>query len=272
MLPVEPRGPSDDDSKRTVFFSDVHVDPALPEKTARLLEFLERLRAERCARAYILGDLFNFWVGRGHEALAGYREVVDRLRALADSGCAIAIVHGNRDFHLGDEVARASGARIIPEGLTVRLGGRTVHLSHGDRLCLRDTSYQAMRRAIRSAPARTGFLALPLATRLRIGRAFRRQSARSVTRKTERRPKSFSIAPSAVRRLFRDGADLAIVGHVHHARRIALEVDGRRRVLFTLGSWDDGNRSWLDFERGALALHDGPLGERVLVEPLGCPS
>src|SRR5437773_2535177 len=136
MLPVEPRGPSDDDSKRTVFFSDVHVDPALPEKTARLLEFLERLRAERCARAYILVDL-----------------------------------------------------------------------SPGDRLCLRDTSYQAMRRAIRSAPARTGFLALPLATRLRIGRAFRRQSARSVTRKASYRPKSFSIAPSAVRRLFRDGAD-----------------------------------------------------------------
>src|SRR5205814_2316010 len=126
------------------------------------------------------GDLFNFWVGHGHEALPGYREVIERLAALREVGCAVTLIHGNRDFHLGEEIARAARAEVVAEGLDVRLGGRLVRVAHGDALCLRDTSYQAMRRVIRSRPARRGFLALPLETRLKIGHAMRRQSARAV--------------------------------------------------------------------------------------------
>jgi UDP-2,3-diacylglucosamine hydrolase len=252
--------------ERAVFFSDVHISPERPETTAALIAFLDRLASERVARVFCLGDLFNFWVGRGHERLAGYREVVERLAALRASGAEIAIVHGNRDFHIGDEVARAAGATVIPEGATVRLGGRVLHLAHGDRLCLRDTSYQAMRRIVRSRAARRGFLALPLEARLGVGRAFRQQSRRSVATKAARRPRAFALAPCAVRRLFRGDVDTAIVGHVHHARRIALAVAGRPRVLFTLGSWDDGNRSWLELAGGKFTLYDGPHAERTLVE------
>jgi UDP-2,3-diacylglucosamine hydrolase len=131
---------SEAEPARAVFFSDVHVAPERPEKTEALLAFLDRLRGEGCGHAYILGDLFNFWVGRGHEAMPGYREVVERLAALRASGCGLTIVHGNRDFHLGEEIARATGALVVPDATTVRLGGRLVRLAHGDGLCLRDTS------------------------------------------------------------------------------------------------------------------------------------
>lgn len=255
------------DSGRAIFFSDVHIDPEQPEKTAALLAFLDRLRDERYQRVYVLGDLFNFWVGRGHEALSGYREVVDRLAALRAGGAELALVHGNRDFHLGPEIARATGARVVAEGETIRLGDRLVHIAHGDLLCLRDTSYQAMRRFIRSRPSRRIFLSLPLAARLRVGTAMRRKSATVVKSKANRRPRVFALAPSAVRRLFRGDVDAAIVGHIHHARRIGLAVGGRPRVLFTLGSWDDGNRSWLDWREGAFTLYDGPAAERVLLDP-----
>lgn len=258
------------DLARAIFFSDVHVDPSEPEKTAALLEFLDRLQAERYERAFVLGDLFDFWVGSGHEEIAGYREVVASLAALQRSGCAISIVHGNRDFHLGPEVARATGARVAAEGETIRLGDRLVHVAHGDLLCLRDTSYQAMRRIIRSRPSRRIFLSLPLPARLRVGTVMRHKSASAVRTKARRRgQRAFSLAPSAVRRLFRGDVDTAIVGHIHHAQRVGLAVLGRPRTLFTLGSWDDGNRSWLDWRDGSFTLYDGPAGERVLVDEGG---
>jgi UDP-2,3-diacylglucosamine pyrophosphatase LpxH len=92
----------------------------------------------------------------------------------------------------------------------------------------------------------------------------RRSSARSVRVKAARSPGSFAIAPCAVRRLFRGEAELAVVGHVHRARRIALEVGGRPRVLVTLGSWDEGNRSYLDVRDGVFTLYDGPGADRAL--------
>jgi UDP-2,3-diacylglucosamine hydrolase len=252
--------------ERAVFLSDVHVDPADPEKTAALVGFLERLAAEGCARLGILGDLFEYWVGRGHEALPVFGEVLARIAALRAGGCEVLIVHGNRDFHMGPEVERATGASVVREGAQVRLGGRTARLAHGDLLCLRDTGYQALRRVIRSAAARRAFLALPLGARLGIGGGLRRRSERSVRARAARAPGTFALVPSAVRRLFRGEVDVAVVGHVHRARRIALDVRGRRRLLFSLGSWDHGNMSWLEWREGRFTLHDGPGGARVLVE------
>jgi len=250
---------------RAVFVSDIHVSPREPEKAAALCDFLERLAREGCDRLYVLGDLFHVWVGPGNEDLPVFRDVIARLAALSARGCRVLIVHGNRDFHIGPEVARACGAEIAPEGTTEVLDGRRVRVAHGDLLCRKDTRYQAMRRVIRSRVARGGFLALPLAARLGVGRLMRGGSRLEVQRKAHR-PKTFALAPGAVRRLFQGRVDAAVVGHVHHARRIALDAGGRRGALFTLGAWDDGNRSWLECRDGEFTLYDGPGGERVLAE------
>src|SRR5205085_6574938 len=107
---------------RAVFFSDVHVDPGDPEKTASLLAFLDGWLGARLDHLFILGDLFNFWVGSGNEDLPGFREVIDRIAAIGATGCRISVIQGNRDFHLGEDFARATRADVAAESLTVRLG------------------------------------------------------------------------------------------------------------------------------------------------------
>jgi UDP-2,3-diacylglucosamine hydrolase len=248
---------------RAVFFSDVHLDPAEPAKTEVWLAFMDRLRAARPERAYALGDLFHYWVGPGHERLADFRAPIERLRALSEAGCSITLVHGNRDFHMGGEIARAAGAAIVRDAALVRVAGRLVYVAHGDLLCARDTRYRAMRRVIRSRPARRAFTALPLPARLRVAGGMRGMSEREVAAKTARQ---LSLAPSAVRRVFRGDVAAAVIGHVHRARRIALEVRGRRRLLFSLGAWDGGNVSYLEAGGFGFRLFDGADAERVLTE------
>lgn len=248
---------------RAVFFSDVHLDPASPEKTSVFLAFLERLRGAAVERAYALGDLFHYWVGPGHERLADFRAAIEALRALSDSGCRMVLVHGNRDFHMGEEIARAVRAEVVRDAALVRVAGRMVYVAHGDLLCARDTRYRAMRRVIRSRAARRAYLALPLGARMRVAGGMRGMSEREVAAKSVR---TLALAPSAVRRVFRGAVEAAVVGHVHRARRIGLEIGGRRRLLFSLGAWDGGNVSYLEAGEGGYRLLDGWGGERVLEE------
>ncbi len=251
---------------RAIFFSDVHLDPAEPEKTEEWLAFVDSLHGAGFERAFIVGDLFHFWVGPGHERLPHFRGAIDRLRALASSGCALTILHGNRDFHLGREIEGAIGAEVVEEAAAARVGGRAIYVAHGDLLLSRDTRYRAMRRVIRSAAVRRAFRALPLSVRLRVAGGMRGMSERSVEAKRARGGgRSLALAASAVGRVFRSGDwDAAVIGHVHRARRIALRAGGRRRLLFTLGAWERGAASWLEADARGWRLHDGPGGERLL--------
>lgn len=252
---------------QSVFLSDVHLEPADRQKTDTFCAFLNALCARpdvaRPERCFILGDLFHYWVGPGHEALPDFRAALEGLRALAEAGTRLVLVHGNRDFHIGEELARALGAEVVRDAAIVHVAGRTVYVAHGDLLCARDTRYRAMRRVIRSRAARRAFTALPLAARLRVAGGMRGMSEREVAGKTAR---TLALAPSAVRRVFRGSVEAAVVGHVHRARRVALEVGGRRRLLFTLGAWDHGNISYLEVGPAGYRLHDGAGAEKVLVE------
>ena len=230
---------------------------------ALFCEFLARLCAESVRRVVVLGDLFEYWVGPGHERLGEFGDVLGALRRLVEAGCEIAIVHGNRDFHLGEEFVRAVGAALLPEGGILAADGRRIAFAHGDLLIGRDTRYRAMRRLVRSRAFRRAFVALPLELRLGLARRLRKLSVREVARKDG---SAFALAASAVERLFASGADAAVVGHVHRAQRIRLEVHGVPRVLFTLGSWEAGSVSYVEFARGRLTLRDGPRGERILTE------
>jgi UDP-2,3-diacylglucosamine hydrolase len=246
---------------RAVFFSDVHLDPKEPARTAMWLGFMDAVRAARFERAYIVGDLFQYWVGAGHERLPDFRAPIERLRALAGTGCRISLVHGNRDFHLGPALARSLGAEIVPDSTRVRVGGRMVYVAHGDLLLARDTRYRAMRRVIRSGAVRRAYLALPIGLRLRVAGGMRGVSEREVAAKSAR---TLALSPSAVRRLFRGDVEAAVIGHVHSARRIALEAGGRRRLLLSLGAWEEGAASYLVMDERGYWLYDGPAGERVL--------
>ena len=148
----------------TLFISDLHLEDKRPEITAILVNFL-RGPARVAESLYILGDLFEFWIG--DDVLAATATIVaTELKLLSDSGVAVYFLHGNRDFLLGESYARLAGIELLPESLTVDLYGRPTLLLHGDSLCTGDVEYQAFRQQVRNPAFQAMFLGQSVEARL----------------------------------------------------------------------------------------------------------
>ncbi len=215
-----------------LFISDCHLDPARPEVTAALASFLEQ-RAADAARLYILGDLFEAWLGDDDPApeLAG---TVGALRRLAATR-PVYFLAGNRDFLLGEAFAADTGIRLLHESEHIELGGHQALLLHGDTLCTDDHDYQAFRAQVRSADWQTAFLAKPLAERQQIAAALRSDSVDAMAQKPS---EIMDVNPDAVLNCFEtSGVDTIIHGHTHRPARHRY-AQGRQRIV--LGDWNPG--------------------------------
>lgn len=244
----------------TLFASDLHLDPSRPAITALFLAFL-RGPARRADALYLLGDLFEAWVGDDDDsALAA--EVAEGLRALSDAGVPVAFLRGNRDFLLGADYAARCGMRLLPDPCVVPLYGRPTLLAHGDTLCTDDTAYQAFRRQVRDPAWQAGFLAQPLAAR----QAFAAQ-ARAASAKHQQGVMAAAggeaivdANPDAVLATFEHyGVGHMIHGHTH---RPALHVHaggGRTWLRAVLGDWYHQG-SVLRVDADGMTLEALPLG------------
>jgi UDP-2,3-diacylglucosamine hydrolase len=222
----------------TLFVSDLHLDPARPEITRLFADFLDG-EARSADALYILGDLFEAWVGDDDPSETG-AIVADRLAALATSGVPVHFMHGNRDFLLGADYARRAGMVLLEDPTVVDLHGRRALLMHGDTLCTDDVAYQQFRAQTRDPAWQAQFLAQPLDARL----AFARQArAASQARQGELRDAGTmetitDVATEALDAAFRGhGVDLLIHGHTHRPAVHALEVEGRTCTRVVLGDW-----------------------------------
>ena len=148
----------------TLFISDLHLDPERPAITELFGRFVDE-EARGADALYILGDLFEAWVGDDDPSEAG-AFVASKLRALRESGVPVRFIRGNRDFLLGEDYARRAGMEILPDPAVVPLYGKPVLLMHGDLLCSDDTAYQAFRAQSRDPRWQGQFLSQPLAARL----------------------------------------------------------------------------------------------------------
>ena len=138
----------------TLFVSDLHLAPARPAPLAAFHRFAAG-PARHAAALYVLGDLFDWWIGDDQLREPYARDVARSLRAIADAGVPLHVARGNRDFLLGERFARETGARILPEQQVIDVGGVGLLVTHGDELCTADAEYQASRARIRSsAPSR----------------------------------------------------------------------------------------------------------------------
>ena len=137
----------------TLFISDLHLDPERPAITELFGRFLEG-EARGADALYILGDLFEAWVGDDDPSPAG-AFVADRLRALAAVGVPVHFIRGNRDFLIGADYARRAGFTILPDPAVIMLHGEPTLVLHGDLLCTDDSAYQQFRAQTRD-PRRTG--------------------------------------------------------------------------------------------------------------------
>ena len=218
----------------TLFVSDLHLDPARPEITRLFGEFVDG-EARGADALYILGDLFEAWVGDDDPSEAGAL-VAEKLRSLADSGVPVGFIRGNRDFLVGEEYAHRAGMAILPDPAVVMLYGRPTLLMHGDLLCTDDIAYQQFRAQTRDPAWQAQFLAQPLAARLAFAEKAR---AASKARAGELRDAGTmetitDVSPPTVAEAFkRYGIDTLIHGHTH--RPAKHENGGDTRIV--LGDW-----------------------------------
>ena len=219
----------------TLFVSDLHLDPARPAATELFGRFLDG-EARGADALYILGDLFEAWVGDDDPSGAG-AFVAERLRALVEAGVPVSFIRGNRDFLLGDTYAARCGMTLLDDPTVVDLYGTPTLLLHGDLLCTDDTAYQQFRAQTRDPQWQAQFLAQPLSARL----AFAAQArAASQARYGELVAKGMAetvgdVAPATVQAWFeRFGVRRMIHGHTH---RPAIHDEGHGRTRIVLGDW-----------------------------------
>ena len=217
----------------TLFVSDLHLDPERPAATELFGRFLDT-EARGAEALYVLGDLFEAWVGDDDPSTAG-AFVADRLRTLADSGVPVRFIRGNRDFLLGEDFARATGATLLDDPTRIDLYGRPTVLLHGDTLCTGDAAYQRFRAQVHDPAWQRATLALPLADRMAMAQALRGESEGA---KQGKSVEIMDVASAAVERAFEDcGCDLMIHGHTHRPGRHVHRVAGRDRERWVLPDW-----------------------------------
>ena len=215
------------------FASDLHLDPATPEIAQRFLRFLAG--PVRTARSlYLLGDIFEAWIGDDDPEPA-HRDVIAALRAVADRGTLVYLMHGNRDFLIGERFCAETGALLLDDPVIVTIAGSRVLLSHGDGLCVDDGAYQRLRALVRDAGVRRGFAALPLASRRRLAAEARAGSREHLAGAGEYITDVNQRAVEALLRAAR--VQLLIHGHTHRPAIHRFDVDGVASTRIVLGAW-----------------------------------
>ncbi|MBS0365265.1 MAG: UDP-2,3-diacylglucosamine diphosphatase [Proteobacteria bacterium] len=236
-----------------LFVSDVHLDPAAPQIAAQFLQFLETT-AGGAQALYILGDLFEAWVGDDDRG-AGKEQVCQALRSLGRRGVACFALHGNRDFLLGAGFSERSGCRLLPDPVVAQLDGEAVLLTHGDALCTDDHAYQELRSIVRDPAWQRRFLSLPLTHRERLADEARAGSRRHTARAI---PTIMDVNPAAVTAAFRaTGVRRMIHGHTHRPALHQLSVADAPAERLVLGAWYEQG-SYISCEAGRYRMHQLP--------------
>ncbi|MBO4149491.1 UDP-2,3-diacylglucosamine diphosphatase [Enterobacter ludwigii] len=217
----------------TLFIADLHLQTEEPAITAGFLRFL-RGEAKSADALYILGDLFEAWIG-DDDPNPLHREMAAAINALVDSGVPCYFIHGNRDFLLGKRYARESGMQLLPEEQVLELYGRKILIMHGDTLCTDDTGYQAFRAKVHTPWIQKVFLSLPLFIRNRIAARMRAGS------KAANSSKSMTIMDvnpqTVVNVMEKHRVQWLIHGHTHRPDVHSLIANGEPAHRVVLGAW-----------------------------------
>lgn len=217
-----------------LLISDLHLEAQRPDITRAFVHFLQT-RARHADALYILGDFFEVWVG--DDAMDPFQhEIAHALRQLADSGTHIYLMHGNRDFMLGQGFCQLAGCTLLSDPCRVTFNNEPVLLMHGDSLCTRDVGYMRLRRLLRNPLSLWLLHHLSLGKRQQLARKLRKESQQQTRQKAA---SIVDVTPSEVPRLMaRHGVRTLIHGHTHRPASHPLEVNGQSAQRIVLGDWD----------------------------------
>lgn len=239
--------------------SDLHLGPATPATAEAFLAFLQA--AEEEAAALLLpGDIFDAWIGDDviRAAPPWLATALTALRTTA-SRIPLWLGRGNRDFLIGEELAGAVGARLLPEPALLQTDYGDVLLTHGDEFCTDDAAYQQFRQMVRNPQWQAAFLTKTIPERLAMAQQARGESQMANQSKSM---EIMDVNAAAVEQAFRDsGVALMVHGHTHRPARHVLEVDGSKRERWVLPDWDCDHVSpprggWLVIDRDGLQFYD----------------
>lgn len=217
----------------SIFVSDLHLCPTRPAINQTFFYFL-RGPAARAEALYILGDLFEYWVGDDDDD-PFHTSVLSALRGLTGRGVALYLMHGNRDFLIGEVCAGRTGANLMEDPTLIELYGTPTLLMHGDTLCTDDIKYQEFRAKVRNPEYQKQFLAQPLAKRRQIIAGLRAENAEEKRLKTEA---IMDVTPATVDAVLREHRYPRLIhGHTHRPALHQHVVDGHTCERWVLADW-----------------------------------
>lgn len=217
------------------FVSDLHLTAERTTVNARFAAFLADTARTRVTALFILGDLFEYWIGDDDLADPFAAGIAGLLHQLATSGTRIFFIAGNRDFLLGDDFFHASKMQRLDDAEKLGAGDTVILLMHGDTLCTDDTTYQAFRAQVRDSAWQKGFLAQPLAARKAAIEKVRMQSEKDKSHKSEA---IMDVAPAAVEQALREHHYPRLIhGHTHRPAKHLHTLDGKNCERWVLSDW-----------------------------------
>ncbi len=220
----------------TLFISDLHLAPERPQSINLFIEFTENIAAKADA-LYILGDFLEVWWGDDEPAI-GYKGVFNALKKLPDEyHTPVYLMHGNRDFMIGKDLAKRCHFKLIEEPYRIDIGGKKALLIHGDSLCTDDIEYQKFRGMVRNPLWQQQILSKTLEERYALAHAIRKKSKANTAMKTE---DIMDVNEKATWQLFIDEKiDVLIHGHTHRQAFHHLIINNKPVQRIVLGDWGE---------------------------------
>ena len=227
----------------TLFISDLHLSGEREEITELFINFLDQ-RASKADALYILGDLFEVWLGDDF-IQPGYQQSIAKMKQLADGGLPLFVMHGNRDFLMTEQFAELSGATLIEDPSIIELYGIPTLLMHGDTLCTDDIEYQKFRKMVRNPHFTADFLSKSIEERLAVAEKYREAS------KTETAAKAMDIMDvnqQAVESVMLEHNIAQLIhGHTHRPAIHDFSIHDKKMKRIVLGDW---------YEQGSVLVCD----------------
>jgi UDP-2,3-diacylglucosamine hydrolase len=219
----------------SLFISDLHLCESRPAIINAFVSFLQST-ATHANALYILGDLFEYWAGDDTIALGTHEQSIYALNTLSQQGVELFLIHGNRDFLLGDTFAKAANVTILQDPSLISLYGTSTLLSHGDMLCTDDADYQKFKAEVRSDAWKVQFLSQPLSSRIDCIESIRRKSE---AKKSMKPMGIMDVNTSAVEALFLEYnfPTRLIHGHTHRPMQHQHHINNNTCERWVLGDW-----------------------------------
>lgn len=216
------------------FISDLHLSAQRPSSISLFTDFMEKSGC-LLESVYILGDLFDYWIGDDASDELGYTKVEAALKQTTDSGTKVYFIAGNRDFLVGNAFAARTGVKILEDMTILELENQRIMISHGDQFCIDDSEYLRMRKQFHDPAWQNAFLSKSIEERKAITMQLREKSEQS---KMDKSMEIMDVNEDEIKRVLEENTlDIIIHGHTHRPYVHAIELKGKSCRRYVLGEW-----------------------------------